>query len=417
MATFHTEQGGRPVLKNAGPVLMSPGGTLNFNVPQTPSFPADSAGTQREGFSVGASPTPPPGQPQAKTGGEPRSRAPVLRELFGGAISLQLPETYEDVSLLREVPDHQEVFVDRDSDASLIVELLEHDGAVSDDHAPAHYFRDLAACNDAEGSSVLDYAGVVAHAAFVPLLKVDPKRCVKCAAVGRQRITKFRSAPPSASAGAAGAVAAAAAEGDDVAIVMCVVRLLDVLTDILITLNVPVSSDSWEAFPGGPTAAKPPAPSVAASGTAASTSASTTGTTGGGGGSSRPESARAKADAARADVRAEAMTVVALLYKEPTVAMLLKATTLDGAPTAEGAPAGVAGEHAAPVAPTASGSDQQVLAVGRSLKTFHGLFARPAAAGHDDEAVTDAAQLPLYPHAVIKTALETFTVVNWQLFA
>jgi len=118
-------------------------------------------------------------------------------------------------------------------------------------------------------------------------------------------------------------------------------------------------------------------------------------------------------------VRAEAMTVVALLYKEPTVAMLLKATTLDGAPTAEGAPAGVAGEHAAPVAPAASGSDQQVLAVGRSLKTFHGLFARPAAAAgrDDDEAVTDAAQLPLYPHAVIKTALETFTVVNWQLFA
>ena len=423
MSTFEQTQGGRPVLKNAGPVLMSPGGTLNFNVPQTPKGQAaavaadgGSAGGIHEGFSVCS-----PGQKKkdndkGKIKGHTLSRAPVLRELFGGAITLQLPETYEDVSMLREVPDHQEVFVDRDSDASLIVELLEHDGSVSDDHAPAHYFRDLAACNDAEGSSVLDFGGVVAHAAFVPLVKVDPKRCVKCAAVGRQRITKFRSVPPARAGAGAGA---GAATGDDVAIVMCVVRLLDVLTDVLITLNVPVASDGWDAFPVVPSAAtKLPAPAAAAAS--------------GGGTSSRPESARARADAARADVRAEATTVASLLYKEPTVAMLLKATTIDGAAASggatEAAPAGGTSGHGT------SGNGQEVLTIGRSLKAFHGLFARPelptgsdshgrhvgggGGGGNDDQAPpAEAEQLPMSPHAVIKAAIESFTIVNWQLFA
>ncbi|KAI3738985.1 hypothetical protein L2E82_29310 [Cichorium intybus] len=34
------------------------------------------------------------------------------RRLFGGAISTTLPLRFEDVSNIREVPDHQEVFVD-----------------------------------------------------------------------------------------------------------------------------------------------------------------------------------------------------------------------------------------------------------------------------------------------------------------
>ena len=47
-----------------------------------------------------------------------------------------------------QVPDHQEVFVDRLSDMSLIVELLSYEEGVADDQAAIHYFEDLAQCNE-----------------------------------------------------------------------------------------------------------------------------------------------------------------------------------------------------------------------------------------------------------------------------
>lgn len=50
--------------------------------------------------------------------------------------------------ILTQVPDHQEVYVDRDSEMSLIVELLSYDEDVSDDQAAAHYYNDLAQCNE-----------------------------------------------------------------------------------------------------------------------------------------------------------------------------------------------------------------------------------------------------------------------------
>lgn len=48
-------------------------------------------------------------------------------KLFGGAITADIPSTLLDASNLREVPDHQEVFVGTSygQNASLIIELLE----------------------------------------------------------------------------------------------------------------------------------------------------------------------------------------------------------------------------------------------------------------------------------------------------
>ena len=67
------------------------------------------------------------------------------RQLFGGAVLASLPAQFQvraprrhggartltaaqDASALREVPDNQEVWVDAESDASLIVELVELEG-------------------------------------------------------------------------------------------------------------------------------------------------------------------------------------------------------------------------------------------------------------------------------------------------
>jgi hypothetical protein len=49
----------------------------------------------------------------------------VERELFGGALGIKVPKDFKDVSVFRQIPDHQEVFVSNDSDDSLIIELLE----------------------------------------------------------------------------------------------------------------------------------------------------------------------------------------------------------------------------------------------------------------------------------------------------
>ncbi|KAJ2870716.1 hypothetical protein GGH93_005367 [Coemansia aciculifera] len=47
------------------------------------------------------------------------------RNLFGGAMSMAIPKDMTDISLLRQVPDHQEVFADAQTDTSIIVEILE----------------------------------------------------------------------------------------------------------------------------------------------------------------------------------------------------------------------------------------------------------------------------------------------------
>lgn len=48
--------------------------------------------------------------------------------LFGGAIVCDLPEHFADVSRLRQVPDHQEVYIDKDGFTSIIVEITERVG-------------------------------------------------------------------------------------------------------------------------------------------------------------------------------------------------------------------------------------------------------------------------------------------------
>eukprot|EP00439_Symbiodinium_sp_Y106_P017752 s5977_g2.t1 len=45
--------------------------------------------------------------------------------LYGGALTCELPRTLTDASAFREVPDHQEVWVDTSSDRTIVIEILE----------------------------------------------------------------------------------------------------------------------------------------------------------------------------------------------------------------------------------------------------------------------------------------------------
>lgn len=96
--------GGRRVIDNHGPILMSPGGS--FNIPK-----------KEDSFGFGCSPATPPPE---KSNGSSSSAVDVktselkkkrkessdhksIRQLFGGALSMQVPSSFQDVSIIREV--------------------------------------------------------------------------------------------------------------------------------------------------------------------------------------------------------------------------------------------------------------------------------------------------------------------------
>ncbi|KAG0307160.1 hypothetical protein BGZ98_000914 [Dissophora globulifera] len=127
--------------------------------------------------------------------------AAVQRELFGGAMVMNLPLKFGDISHVREVPDHQEVFVNVAEDQSVIVEILELVAEATDD-----------ACAAAE-----------ARLYFL---------------LGQQRIAKFNEQKVRSPAPAQDA-------RNLVQIMMFVVRLPRQETDIVVSYNVPLHiSDS-----------------------------------------------------------------------------------------------------------------------------------------------------------------------------
>jgi len=75
----------------------------------------------------------------------------ATHELYGGAFKIDLPTSYADISQIRDVPNHQEVFVDSDADQSVVIELNSM-AEVSDADAAMYLFKDL--MNDSGAASV-----------------------------------------------------------------------------------------------------------------------------------------------------------------------------------------------------------------------------------------------------------------------
>ena len=46
-------------------------------------------------------------------------------DLFGGAITANIPTSFADVSDIRQVPDHQEVWLDKNGFTSIVIDILE----------------------------------------------------------------------------------------------------------------------------------------------------------------------------------------------------------------------------------------------------------------------------------------------------
>merc|ERR1712216_177996 len=141
--------------------------------------------------------------------------------LYGGALECDIPESFSDISELRQVPDNQEVWADTLCDRSLIIEILERESEVPDGQAVSHFLGHLAFANEAREASVVEQRRL--HSEEVPGL---PEGVTCLLGIGEQAVAKFN-------------------EGcaNRVQVHLAAIRLLEQETDILITLNDPVMID------------------------------------------------------------------------------------------------------------------------------------------------------------------------------
>lgn len=135
----------------------------------------------------------------------------------GGAITCDLPAGWKDVSDIRQVPDHQEVYIGPSADdPCFVIEILERQDSVPDDEAARFFFDDLAGANGSKESSFS--------------VQTVTSELNMHSGIGMQRFAKGKDYD---------------AEGNlrphqevvDVQIELCVVRLAQVETDLLLTLS------------------------------------------------------------------------------------------------------------------------------------------------------------------------------------
>lgn len=158
------------------------------------------------------------------------------RSLFGGAIVCDVPTSWRDVSDVRQVPDHQEVWQDATEDgAMLVVEILERQD-VDDANAACFFFDDLAESNgiapQATTSSDLSFRPVTST--HLPPLQIEG--ATACAGIGYQKIAVGREY---------NAISGQRREDQEIrwtCVELCVLRLARVETDLLVTVTKPMAN-------------------------------------------------------------------------------------------------------------------------------------------------------------------------------
>ena len=166
-----------------------------------------------------------------------------MTELFGGAVLCSgIPSSWRDVSQIRQVPSHQEVFqgcVEETGGVVLVFEILQHQSDVEDERASAFFLSDLADSNRAEEASVLEsrviksLGGTVANDVLPSLHMPEGSGGVACLSMGRQKVAQGKDGRN---------------EARWINVHMCVIRLRCVETDFVITLSVPLEGESSAAL-------------------------------------------------------------------------------------------------------------------------------------------------------------------------
>ncbi|KAG7830909.1 hypothetical protein KL920_001500 [Ogataea angusta] len=141
------------------------------------------------------------------------------KQLYGGAITTQIPAGLVDASTLRQIPDTQEVFVAGPDtklvgpEDAIIFDLLEPVD-VADNAAAEYHFQELAKLNGAESAKILEATEIVC-----PNCAQDPAYVL----VGSQEAKKW------------------GRDQTELVVLLGLIRLQKVQTDLLITYNLPGS--------------------------------------------------------------------------------------------------------------------------------------------------------------------------------
>ncbi|XP_070561997.1 ran guanine nucleotide release factor-like [Ptychodera flava] len=137
--------------------------------------------------------------------------------LFGGAMTIALPQGANDVSSVREIPDNQEVFTHPSTDQSIIIEIMEYQD-IEDQNAPSYHFEDISESNNSTSSQV-------EVSEQIPKEQIAMKQCKSAWFLsGKQLVAKFNEQAQ-----------------NTINIYVALYRLPEYETDILLTLNDPVS--------------------------------------------------------------------------------------------------------------------------------------------------------------------------------
>lgn len=151
--------------------------------------------------------------------------------LFGGAFEVKLPAVFNDVSNLRPVPDHQEVYLNSATESSVIVEILQYNKDFNEDSTDpdidynigglmAYYFNDLAEFNESS-ETIIHYNNPAFSPNFesLPISRMKNIHCI----LGSQKSSKYHSKTE---------------KEEEVLILLFLIRLKEYETDILISYNI-----------------------------------------------------------------------------------------------------------------------------------------------------------------------------------
>ncbi|KAK5580505.1 hypothetical protein RB653_000525 [Dictyostelium firmibasis] len=139
------------------------------------------------------------------------------RQLYGGAIEIDIPKRFVDVTTYRHVPDHQELFSDEKTDQSVIIELNEIQDHISNADAIKHHYEVLIedAGISSDKSIIVNYRDLTVD----EMPHFDPS-IPKYVLLAQQKIAKFNESAE-----------------NTINIYMALVRLAKSRTDLLITYN------------------------------------------------------------------------------------------------------------------------------------------------------------------------------------
>ncbi|KAH8904558.1 Mog1p/PsbP-like protein [Coniochaeta sp. PMI_546] len=145
----------------------------------------------------------------------------ISTPLFGGALVCDLPDKFADVSKLREVPDNQEVWIDKDGFTSIIFDITERvgpagSGLETDGRALTVHLEDLVG-SDIDTVKVWN----TTETQFTNLDEDLPAYTLIATQTPKSSSKESSSAP------------------DFTALILTLLRLEKVSTDVLITINVP----------------------------------------------------------------------------------------------------------------------------------------------------------------------------------